>query len=265
MLRLTLSFFVVFIFMFSSCQQSVPQLIWFDEFDDGSSLNTEKWTAYVGDGCPELCGFGNHELQYYTDTQQNVTVANGILVITAVKDSMNNAAFTSAKVMAKGKGDLEYGRIEVMAKLPEGLGTWPAIWMLPTNKSQFGWPKSGEIDIMEHVGYNQGVIYGTVHTESFNHMKGTEKSDSTMLTTASSVFHEYAIEWTKDKIDWFIDDVKYHTFENTRDGIDDWPFDQPFYLILNIAVGGDWGGKYGVDQEIWPQSMQIDYVRIYEF
>lgn len=251
--------------MVSSCQERTPRLVWSDEFEDDSTLNSGKWTAYVGDGCPEMCGFGNHELQYYTDSQGNVSIIDGKLVITAVKDSMANSAYTSAKIVSKGKGDFKYGRVEVMAKLPEGLGTWPAIWMLPSNKSEYGWPKSGEIDIMEHVGYNQGMIYGTVHTESFNHMKGTQKGDSIMINTASSAFHEYAIEWTSNKIDWFIDDVKYHTFFNTGDGIEAWPFDQPFYLILNVAVGGDWGGKYGVSEEIWPQSMEIDYVRIYEF
>ena len=257
-------FFLLLVFIVS-CQNKEPKLVWSDEFDIEGTPNTELWTTYVGDGCPDLCVFGNHELQYYTDADENVKILDGKLIITARKDSMVNSAYTSAKVISKGKGDFKYGRIEVMAKLPEGLGTWPAIWMLPTNKSEFGWPKSGEIDIMEHVGYNHGTIYGTVHTDSFNHMKGTQKGDSILVTTASSQFHEYAIEWTENRIDWFLDGEKYHSFDNTGDGIDAWPFDQPFYLIFNIAVGGDWGGKYGVDEEIWPQTLQIDYVRIYEF
>lgn len=251
--------------MILGCQQNVPKLVWSDEFDNAGTPSPEKWTAYVGDGCPGICGFGNNELQYYTDVPENVQVEDGKLIITARKDSMVNSAYTSAKVISKGKGDFKYGRIEVMAKLPEGLGTWPAIWMLPTNKSEFGWPKSGEIDIMEHVGYNQGMVYGTVHTESFNHIKGTQKGDSILVATASSQFHEYAIEWTDKKIDWFLDGEKYHTFNNTGNGIDAWPFDQHFYLIFNIAVGGNWGGKFGVNDEIWPQTLQIDYVRIYEF
>uniref|UniRef100_UPI00404816D2 glycoside hydrolase family 16 protein n=1 Tax=Roseivirga sp. TaxID=1964215 RepID=UPI00404816D2 len=260
---LTVIFLSTFIVL--GCQHKTPKLVWSDEFENVGTLNSDKWTAYVGDGCPGICGFGNNELQYYTDAPENVLVEDGKLIITARKDSMVNSAYTSAKVISKGKGDFKYGRIEVMAKLPEGLGSWPAIWMLPTNKSEFGWPKSGEIDIMEHVGYNQGMIYGTVHTESFNHIKGTQKGDSILVSTASSQFHEYAIEWTDNKIDWFLDGENYHTFDNTGNGIDAWPFDQPFYLIFNIAVGGNWGGKFGVNDEIWPQTLQIDYVRIYEF
>ncbi|WP_422356612.1 glycoside hydrolase family 16 protein [Roseivirga pacifica] len=247
--------------LFSCTDANRP--IWQDEFD-GDTLDESKWTAYVGDGCPQICGFGNHELQYYTDSPENVKLEDGKLVITARKDSMKNSAYTSAKLVTQHKGDWKYGRIEVRAKIPSGKGNWPAIWMLPTKNSYGGWPRSGEIDIMEHVGYDQGNMHGTVHTESFNHIKGTQKGDSIQIADISDKFHVYAIEWSANKIDFFMDDEHYHTFENTGNGPDDWPFDQPFYLILNLAVGGDWGGKYGVANDIFPNRYEIDYVRVFE-
>ncbi|GAB5525083.1 MAG: hypothetical protein Roseis2KO_29550 [Roseivirga sp.] len=241
-----------------------PELVWSDEFN-GSEVDPSRWNTYVGDGCPGLCGFGNNELQYYSDRAENVSVKDGKLIITAIHDSLESRAYSSAKLLTKDLKHWKYGRIEVMAKLPQGKGTWPAIWMLPEEKKYGGWPRSGEIDIMEHVGYNPGMIYGTVHTESFNHMKGTQKGDSIMVADASQSFHEYAIEWRKDQIDWFIDGEPYHSFRNTGKNSDDWPFDQPFHLILNLAVGGSWGGSRGIDDSIWPQSMEIDYVRVYSF
>lgn len=247
----------------SSKSASEPQLVWSDEFNDNGIPNRERWNLYVGNGCPQNCGFGNHELQYYTDDSQNVKVENGLLVITAKKQTKEDRNYTSAKITSKTS--FKYGRMEIRAKLPQGKGTWPALWMLPAESHYGGWPRSGEIDIMEHVGYNQNTVYGTVHTESFNHTKGTQLGDSLVVTTASSEFHEYAIEWREDRIEWFIDNEHYHTFNNTGKNSDDWPFDRPFYLIFNIAVGGDWGGKYGVDDGIWPQSMEVDYVRVYEF
>lgn len=247
-----------------SSKSGGPELVWSDEFN-GDELDPSRWTAYVGDGCPGLCGFGNDELQYYSDRAENVKVEDGKLIITAIKDSLKSRAYSSAKLLTKDQKSWKYGRIEVKAKLPQGKGTWPAIWMLPDKNKYGGWPRSGEIDIMEHVGYNPGMIYGTVHTLSFNHMKGTQKGDSTLVADFSESFHEYAIEWREDQIDWFIDGQPYHSFNNTGKNSDDWPFDQSFHLILNLAVGGSWGGSRGIDDSIWPQSMEIDYVRVYSF
>lgn len=248
----------------SGCGNAGSHLIWQDEFE-GTALDTTKWTAYVGDGCPELCGFGNNEAQYYTDRLENVAVDNGKLIISALADTFKTRLYSSAKLVTKNKGDWQYGRIEVMAKVPGGRGNWPAIWMLPTENKYGGWPRSGEIDIMEHVGFDANKVFGTVHTESFNHIKGTQKGDSIMISNLYNEFHLYAVEWREDRIDFFVDDNKYHTFSNTGlDSSDDWPFDHPFYLILNIAIGGSWGGKFGVANDVFPNRMEIDYVRVYE-
>lgn len=262
-LKTGLFVFLLLIFL-SSCGPKDPQLVWSDEFD-GKTLNPDLWVAYTGDGCPGLCGFGNGELQYYTDRSENIKVADGKLTITALHDSIHNSAYSSAKLLTKVLAKWQYGRVEVSAKLPQGRGTWPAIWMLPEENLYGGWPRSGEIDIMEHVGHNAGTIYGTVHTQSFNHTLGTQKGDSILVSDASEKFHEYAIEWREEKIEWFIDGESYHIFDNTGKNSDDWPFDHPFHLILNVAVGGSWGGSRGIDDSIWPQSMEIDYVRVYTF
>lgn len=247
----------------SSCNGQQDRLIWSDEFDYEGRPDPERWSFQTGDGCPELCGWGNNELQYYTDDLQNAQVADGKLIIEALRHE-ESPVYTSAKLISKEKGDWRYGYIEVRAKLPYGRGTWPAIWMLPTLGRPMLWPADGEIDIMEHVGYNQGTVYGTIHTEKYNHRKGTQQSDSIKVEDAHSAFHTYAIEWTPEHIKWFVDGENYHTFNRNNEQKEGWPFDEPFHLILNLAVGGDWGGKYGVDDSIWPQRLEIDYVRVFK-
>lgn len=241
------------------------QLVWSDEFDYNGLPDSTKWTYDLGDACdkPQGCGWGNSELQFYTKSQSNVKVENGLLGITAKKEKRNKSDYTSARIKTMGLGEWKYGRISIRAKLPKGIGTWPAIWMLPTSDLYGGWPKSGEIDIMEHVGYDSLTIHGTVHTESYNHLKGTQKTGTIQVPDAEKDFHVYTIEWDQDHIDWFVDDQKYFTFTKAEgDTSDEWPFDQTFHLILNIAVGGGWGGQQGVDDSIWPQEMLIDYVRV---
>lgn len=246
----------------SGCQKKP---VWFDEFDYTGTPDTTRWNYDLGDGCPNNCNWGNNESQFYTSNLKNARVENGNLIIEAHKDSLGGKAYTSTRLVSKQKGDWLYGRIEVRAKLPKGKGTWPAIWMLSTDWKYGGWPASGEIDIMEHVGYDPGVIHGTIHTEKYNHIKQTQKEGKITIADAMDQFHVYAIDWTKDKIDFFVDDRLYHTV--TRDPQDDfngWPFDQKFHLIMNIAVGGNWGGKEGIDDSIWPQQMEVDYVRVYK-
>ena len=246
-----------------SFYNSEMQLVWSDEFEQGQ-IDESKWNIVTGNGCPELCGFGNKELQYYTGEKDNLKVKNGRLIIRAKNEKKAENNFTSAKLVSEYKGDWQYGRIEVKAKLPQGKGTWPAIWMLPTLNRSLQWPADGEIDIMEHVGYNQGWVYGTIHTEKYNHMKGTQKSDSIYVADAHQQFHVYAIEWDQESISWFVDDEKYLQLNKGDEGKPGWPFDQKFHLILNLAVGGNWGGKYGIAEDIWPQTFEIDYVRVYQ-
>lgn len=244
-------------------EEKVMKLVWEDDFTD-PVLNEEKWTAMIGDGCPDFCGFGNNELQYYSDREKNLRIKDGKLIIQAVKDTLGNSAYSSAKIVTKGKGDWRYGKILVRAKVPYGRGTWPAIWMLPTMEGDRKWPLDGEIDIMEHVGYNQGVIYGTIHSKKYNHLIGTQKVDSIALPDAHETFHDYSLEWTETSMTWSIDSQPYYTIQKGEEGYEGWPFDQPFHLILNLAVGGNWGGKYGVEDSIWPQTLEIDFVKIYQ-
>ena len=239
-------------------------IVWQDEFD-GESLDINKWSHEVGGH-----GFGNNELQYYTDDSSNSFVDNGILHIRAKYEpagigSPNNLRnFSSARLRTVGKGDWQYGRIDVKAKIALGQGIWPAIWMLPSDWIYGGWPKSGEIDIMEHVGHDEGRIHGSVHTESYNHIIGTQRTNSKLIENVKTLFHIYSIEWSEQKIDFFIDDTLHFTFKN--DFINDfrtWPFNERFHLLLNVAVGGNWPGPPN-NTTVFPQDMEVDYVRVYE-
>jgi len=171
--------------------------------------------------------------------------------------------FTSARLVTKGKGDWQFAKIQVRAKLPKGLGTWPAIWMLASTKP-LKWPDDGEIDIMEHVGYDPGQIHASVHCKKYNHIIGTQKTAKTTVSDFAENFHVYEVEYTKDSVIVGIDNKAYFSFANEHSGYDAWPFDNKMYLLLNIAVGGNWGGQKGVDEKIWPVKMEVDYVRVYQ-
>jgi beta-glucanase (GH16 family) len=265
--------FVAFLTVFSACfswketalDAGTKQLVWSDEFNSEGLPDTMKWGYDLGDGCPNICGWGNNELQYYTANRaKNARVENGYLVIEAHKEAMGSKAYTSARLSSKRKGDWTYGRIEIRAKLPKGRGIWPAIWMLSTDWAYGGWPQSGEIDIMENVGYLPDSLFGTVHTERFNHLQGTQVTRGLLSKTLSTEFHVYSIEWDTEKIDFKFDGKKFQSFSNRHEGFGAWPFDRDFHLLLNVAVGGNWGGKMGVDPDIWPQKMLVDYVRVYQ-
>ena len=239
-------------------------IVWQDEFD-GASLDINKWSHEVGGH-----GFGNNELQYYTDDSSNSFVDNGILHIRAKYEpagigSPNNLRnFSSARLRTVGKGDWQYGRIDVRAKIALGQGIWPAIWMLPSDWIYGGWPKSGEIDIMEHVGHDEGRIHGSVHTDSYNHIIGTQRTNSKLIEDVKTLFHIYSIEWSEQKIDFFIDDTLHYTFQNDfSNDFRTWPFNERFHLLLNVAVGGNWPGPPN-NTTVFPQDMEVDYVRVYE-
>lgn len=239
------------------------ELIWADEFEQ-KNLDTSRWKVILGDGCPELCGFGNNELQYYTDASKNLRLEAGKLIIQAFQEAQGSRSYTSAKIVSEGKGDWTYGRFELRARLPNGKGTWPALWMMPTLERAIKWPHDGEIDIMEHVGYNPGVVHGAIHTESYNGMLGTQQVDSLSVATASDEFHVYALEWEPDRLAWYIDETKFFELHKKDLNEADWVFDKPFHLIMNLAVGGNWGGRYGVDASAFPQTLEVDYVRVYQ-
>jgi beta-glucanase (GH16 family) len=204
-------------------------------------------------------------LQYYTKADTlNAVVRNGKLFITARKVDIEGKKFSSARLSTKGKAEWTYGKIEINAKLPAGRGLWPASWMLGANINEVGWPESGEIDIMEHVGFSRDSIFGTVHTSAYNHLKGTQKGTTAFIKNPYSEFHTYSVEWTPEKMDFMLDHKVYYTVINEHKTNAEWPFDNPFYLLLNIAVGGNLGGKEGVDENVFPAVMEVDYVRIYQ-
>lgn len=256
----------VLVLIVSCCFLSNAQcrvLVWEDDFTKSSEINERNWRFEVGDGCPDLCGWGNNELQYYADAGgSNAYIENGKLVIVASGDKTGTRDYTSVKLTTEGLKEMLYGTIEVRAKVPGGVGVWPAIWMLPVDKSA-GWPLCGEIDIMEHVGYESDLVYGTVHTEAYNHMIGTEKGGKLRKQTFESSFHTYKVKWSEERIEFYIDGVRYYTFAKRSDDPAEWPFDKPFYLILNVAVGGNWGGAQGIDETSFPAKMEVDWVRYY--
>ncbi|MBB1282766.1 glycoside hydrolase family 16 protein [Flavisolibacter sp. BT320] len=236
--------------------ESTP--VWQDEFSYNGLPDSSKWGYDIGGN-----GWGNNELQYYTAESKNANVADGKLTITAIKEPMGDKNYTSARLVSKNKGDFLYGRIEVRAKLPSGRGTWPAIWMLPTDWAYGGWPASGEIDIMEHVGYDPNRVLFSIHTEAYNHVKGTQKSGEKNIPTAMTDFHLYRVDWTPDSIKGYFNNEQVFSFANEGKGSATWPFDKRFHILLNLAVGGNWGGQKGVDDSIFPARFEIDYVRVY--
>ncbi|MFT3776438.1 MAG: glycoside hydrolase family 16 protein [Minicystis sp.] len=234
------------------------KLVWSDEFD-GSSIDASKWSYEV-----QSPGWVNHELQAYTDHRAaNARVENGHLVIEGRHDWYNGAEYTSARLKTQGKASWKYGRVEARIQLPGGWGTWPAFWMMPDDQSR-GWPACGEIDIMEEVGYDQDSIHATTHSKTYN-WKGTQqRTAATNVGGVTTGYHVYALEWFPDHMDMFVDGQKYFTSPNDNTGDDAWPFDKNFHIILNLAIGGDWGGAQGVDPNIWPRQMLVDYVRVYQ-
>ena len=235
-------------------------LAWSEEFNYTGMPDTSIWSYTIGGK-----GYGNNELQYYTDGEkENVFVKEGKLHITALKKNKEDNNYTSARLNSQGKAEHKYGLIEISAKLPAGKGLWPAIWMLGSNRKEAGWPQCGEIDIMEHVGYQADSIYGTIHSTAYNHMKNTQKGKSIFIADPYTKFHKYSVNWTPEFINFMVDDVVYNHIPNEKISTKEWPFDQPFYFILNLAVGGNWGGKFGVDDSVFPATMEVEYVRVFE-
>lgn len=235
-------------------------LVFSDEFD-GSELDTDKWRA-----TDSAYGGGNNELQYYTPN--NITIEDGLLKITALNETYGGKEYTSSKIETRYNFTFTYGIVEIKAKQPAGTGTWSAGWMMPSISHYGGWPDSGEIDIFEYVGYDPLKTHATIHTEIYYHKLGTQKGSSKNVDNLDTEFHVYKLEWLPEKMSFYVDDELVYKYEPGKyqscPESNQWPFDRDFYLILNLAIGGDWGGAQGVDDSIFPTTMEVDYVRVYQ-
>ena len=238
------------------------RLVWSDEFDSGIQPDQTRWSYDVGGG-----GWGNQEFQYYTDARpQNSRIQDGLLIIEAIKEDFFGSTYTSARLRTKGKGDWLYGRVEVRAKLPAGLGTWPAIWMLASEShyGDGGWPDNGEIDIMEGVGHEPDRTHSAIHVQALNHQLNNNPGATFIKEDSRTEFAVYAMDWTPRTITTYVDGEVNLIYERGNSDWQRWPFDRPFHLILNLAVGGSWGGIQGVNPDDFPTRFEIDYVRVFE-
>jgi len=228
-----------------------------DEFDQDGAPNSSIWTYDIGGN-----GWGNNELQYYTDRSQNVAVQNGYLIITAEKENFEEASYTSARILSKGLFEQAYGRFEARIKLPWGQGIWPAFWLLGGDIDTNNWPNCGEIDIMEYRGQNPTTVLGTVHGPGYSGGESISKSYSLTNDRFDTGFHVFGIEWTPDYINYYVDDVLYNQI-TPEDVTGEWVFNKPFFIIINLAVGGSFVGSPNAET-VFPQTMLVDYVRVYQ-
>ena len=237
-------------------------LHWNDEFN-GDTLNSKYWNIETW-----WAGAYNNELQSYTKSQNNIILNNGYLYLRAQKETPfnpNQPAYTSGRITTQDKVEIQYGYWEIKAKLPSGIGTWPAIWMLNSKIDSIPWPYSGEIDIMEHVGYDENRVFFSIHNEDlFGNVHGTNQQGVYYNEEIEDDFHIYSVEWNENEIKGFVDDVQYFNISKLSNfNYSQWPYDSPFFLIINLAIGGDWGGVQGVDNSIFPSSFIIDYARMF--
>ena len=263
--RCTLTLLILNFAVIRSAGQSPDQQwkpVWQDEFNarDGSPIDKSKWTAAVGGH-----GWGNHELQYYTDRIDNAFQSKGSLVIKAMKEEFGGRSYTSARLITKDTFTTTYGRFEARIKLPRGQGIWPAFWLLGNDIGTVGWPRCGEIDIMELIGKEPSTVHGTIHGPGYSGKNGP--SSSYLLTDGKKFadgFHTFAIEWEPNAIRFYCDDVLYKTVTpaNLPQGTN-WVYNHPFFILLNVAVGGDWPGAPD-STSVFPQEMLVDYVRVYK-
>lgn len=236
------------------------EIVWSDEFNYTGTPDSSKWSYELGTGNG---GWGNNELQTYTNREENAYVENGNLKITAKRENYNGSSFTSARLVSRGKGDFKYGYFEMRAILPGGRGVWPAFWMMPTDSVYGGWPKSGEIDIMEYVGNRKDYILGTVHSEAF--YGGNARGSQLKVSGVEDGYHTYSLLWDDSWMYFYVDGIQYHKIQNgkmSKNNYKYWPYDQNFFVILNVAMGGNLGGNIG--DEFSESSMIVDYVRVYQ-
>lgn len=231
------------------------QLVWADEFETPGSPNDAKWAYDIGTNN----GWGNEEEQYYTAREDNVVIEDGILKITAKRENFEEANYTSSRIKTQGRYNFTYAKVEVRAKLPAATGTWPAIWMLGSNITTVGWPNCGEIDIMEQKGWDKTKISSAIHNQSS--YANTVNSRVLSLPSSTSEFHVYSVNWTPSEISFSVDDNVYYTYSPSTQTIENWPFDKPQFIILNVALGGNTGGV--IPDDFTEGTMEIDYVRVY--
>jgi beta-glucanase (GH16 family) len=235
------------------------KLVMQDEFDTPGAPNQAMWSYNIGTGNN---GWGNNELEYYTDRPENIVVENGMLKITAIKESYLGSSYTSARIVTKGKYEKQFGRIEARIKLPYGKGLWPAFWMLGADSDTVSWPQCGEIDIMEYLGSSPTTIFGTLHGPGYSGGEAITKKYSLPNNRFDNDFHIFGIEWRTDYVNFYVDDVLYNQI-TPKDVKGEWVYNKPFYIILNMAVGGVYPGSPN-SETVFPQTMLVDYVRIYE-
>ncbi len=227
-------------------------LIWSDEFNTAGAPDPSKWGYDLGNNN----GWGNNEAQYYTNRTQNAVVSNGTLKINLIKEAYQGYNYTSARLLSKGKYSMKYGKVEIRAKIPSGGGTWPALWMLGDNIDSVGWPACGEIDVMEHVGNQLNKIYGTLHYTGRS--GGNADGASVMISNATTEFHIYSMEWNESTIKIYVDNQLFFTYNNNPNS----PFNQNFFFIMNLAMGGNFGGT--IDPNVTNATMEVDYIRVYQ-
>lgn len=261
---------VGFSLILSACAPAVPptptptpiaapagyRLTWSDEFD-GKEINKTYWTYDLGGG-----GWGNGEMEYYTNRPENARLENGMLVIEARQEKIEGNYYTSARMKTQGLKTFQYGRIEARMKVPAGAGLWPAFWMLGAGFNGSNWPDCGEIDIMEYIGKEPDLIMGTLHGPGYSGALGFSQWNRQSFNIADD-FHTYAIDWQPGQIDWYFDGVKYHTVKREDVGARTWVGDQPYFIILNLAVGGTLPGLVGL-KTVFPAQLLVDYVRVFE-
>ena len=229
---------------------------WSEEFNYNGAVNSDFWTYEIGNGD---WGWGNGESQYYTSSLNNVRVEDGVLKITAKRENIAGFEYSSARIITRDKFEFQYGRVDIRAKLPTGVGTWPALWLLGANFNEVGWPACGEIDIMEHWGHDPTVIAGSIHTPMSH--GDTWTHGYTTVNDYHEEFHIYSIDWNENRVQFFVDDVLYYTYSPSPQDSDSWPFDQEMFFILNVAMGGSW---FDIDPEFSESTMEVDYIRIYQ-
>ncbi len=262
-------FLFLLLVFFEGYPTSGPTLVWAEEFNYQGLPDSTVWSYDSGDGCPRLCGWGNREVQYYTvKDPANARVENGKLIIEAHK---KNGRWTSARLKTQGKKHFQYGHLKIRARLPEGSGTWPALWMLGADIGKVGWPASGEIDIMEHAGKIPGRVLGTLHSPAS--YGDSEHSGKVIVKDHTTAFHEYEVQWTESAITFLLDGKAFYTYQPKEKTKENWPFSKDFFILINLAMGGNFGSdpqfesqgkKDGIDPALTTARLEVDYIRVYQ-